>query len=321
MRTEIIQQLLSEYEQLRLDNWQEELRRRAEVTEKIPEIAQLMQERQNLLSAGVLGMLGGQSAPEDAEKRMKVLSGRILSLLRQGGYPENYLDPIYRCAVCRDTGYTGEPIRDKCECLQSRFYQRLYQSIGLNAAQEQSFERFDLSIFSDEPIKGAPFSQRQLMERIRSACSQWAEACPESQPRDLMLMGQSGLGKTYLMHAMARRLLQRGKNVLIISAYRFLDAARKAYFSHKTDELDTLMNADILMIDDFGSEPMIENVTITQWFNLINERQVRNLPTVISTNLQKDELRQRYTERIASRLLDQHQSRLLIFLGEDVRRK
>jgi len=110
MRTEIIQQLLSEYEQLRLDNWQEELRRRAEVTEKIPEIAQLMQERQNLLSAGVLGMLGGQSAPEDAEKRMKVLSGRILSLLRQGGYPENYLDPIYRCAVCRDTGYTGEPI-------------------------------------------------------------------------------------------------------------------------------------------------------------------------------------------------------------------
>ena len=56
------------------------------------------------------------------------------------------------------------------------------------------------------------------------------------------------------------------------------------------------------------------------WFNLINERQLRGKGTVISTNLNVEELRRRYTERITSRLLDGKQCMLLQFLGDDVRR-
>ena len=138
--------------------------------------------------------------------------------------------------------------------------------------------------------------------------------------RDLLLMGQSGLGKTYLMHAIAKRLLERGFNVMMISAYRFLDVARRAYFSGKQEEMDTLMDTDVLMIDDMGVEPLMENITIVQWFNLINERQLRGKGTVISTNLNVEELRRRYTERITSRLLDGKQCMLLQFLGDDVRR-
>ena len=69
-------------------------------------------------------------------------------------------------------------------------------------------------------------------------------------------------------------------------------------------EMDTLMDTDVLMIDDMGVEPLMENITIVQWFNLINERQLRGKGTVISTNLNVEELRRRYTERITSRLLD-----------------
>ena len=77
---------------------------------------------------------------------------------------------------------------------------------------------------------------------------------------------------------------------------------------------------DVLMIDDMGVEPLMENITIVQWFNLINERQLRGKGTVISTNLNVEELRRRYTERITSRLLDGKQCMLLQFLGDDVRR-
>ena len=49
--------------------------------------------------------------------------------------------------------------------------------------------------------------------------------------------------------------------------------------------MDTLMDTDVLMIDDMGVEPLMENITIVQWFNLINERQLRGKGTVISTNL------------------------------------
>lgn len=321
MRSEILKQLLAEYDQLQQQNWQEELERRQEIAGKIPEIIRLMDERQRLISDGIMGLLRGSGSMESAPEKMELLTGRIRSLLKANGLPEDYLDPIYRCKICRDKGYAGEPVREMCSCLRTQFYQRLYQSIGLDTNHAQSFEDFDLNVFPDTLLPGKQYSQRKLMDRIRQLCLEWTEACPQAQPRDLLLMGQSGLGKTYLMQAMARRLLQRGKNVLLISAYSFLDTARRAYFSQKTDELDDILYADVLMIDDMGSEPLMENITIVQWFNLIDQRQRLNLPTVISTNLQQNELRERYTERIASRLTDQHQCRLLLFLGEDVRRK
>ena len=156
------------------------------------------------------------------------------------------------------------------------------------------------------------------MDMLRHQCEQYAEKYPSAATMDLLLMGQSGLGKTYLMHAIAKRLLERGFNVMMISAYRFLDV--RAYFSGKQEEMDTLMDTDVLMIDDMGVEPLMENITIVQWFNLINERQLRDKGTVISTNLNVEELRRRYTERITSRLLDGKQCMLLQFLGDDVRR-
>ena len=317
MRKEIMQALQQEYEQQRLKNSQEELRRRQEVITRCPEIGQYLAERQNLIFGGVLN---GKAAADDLPARMDVMNKRIADLLRQSGFPADYLDPVYRCKQCRDTGYVGEPIREMCPCLRSAFYARLYREVGLGEKAEQSFAAFDPNVFSDQPLPGKKYSQRQLMDMLRHQCEQYAEKYPSAATMDLLLMGQSGLGKTYLMHAIAKRLLERGFNVMMISAYRFLDVARRAYFSGKQEEMDTLMDTDVLMIDDMGVEPLMENITIVQWFNLINERQLRGKGTVISTNLNVEELRRRYTERITSRLLDGKQCMLLQFLGDDVRR-
>ena len=78
------------------------------------------------------------------------------------------------------------------------------------------------------------------------------------------------------------------------------------------------MEVPVLMLDDLGSEPMMQNVTIEQLFNLINERQNRNLATVISTNLDMAKFRERYSERIASRLRDSRCT-ILSLLGKDIR--
>ena len=321
MRKAIMQELLAEYEQQRMENErQNELhRRRAE--EACPEIGQLMDERQNLIFSGLRGILQGVAAAQDLPARMDVMNRRIASLLRQHGFEEDYLDPVFRCRRCQDTGYVGEPVREQCECLKSAFFARFYKRVGLGENAEQSFENFNADLFSPEKLPGKSYSQRELMQANGSICRDYAQRYPAARTMDMLLMGPSGLGKTYLMHAMARVLLQRGHNVLLISAYRFLEAARKAYFTGRAEELDALMDADVLMIDDMGSEPLMENITIVQWFNLINERQQRGKGTVISTNLMEDELRRRYTERIASRLLNPLQCRLVQFLGDDVRRR
>ena len=319
MRSEILRRLQSEYEQRRMINMNEETRRRDELTQRCPELAQWLDEREGMIYRSLRGILDGSAAYEDLPKRMEVANNRIRSLLEQQGYPADWLDPIYQCPKCRDTGYVGEPVRELCSCMRNAFYERLYREVGLNELEEQSFDTFSLDIFPESPVPMG-CTQRQSMEINRGIAQTYAERYPHAKTSDLLLMGQSGLGKTFLMHAIARRLLERGFNVLMISAYRFLELARKAYFSASSDLMSNLMDTDVLLVDDLGSEPLMENITIVQLFNLINERQTAGKGTIFSTNLTEKELRERYTERIASRLLDPRQCGLLLFQGEDVRR-
>lgn len=321
MRNAILQELHVEYEQRQADNQRENERRRREVENACPEIGEVLDARQNMIFSALRGILDGKASADDLPVRMEVLNKRLSQLLREHNFPADYLEPVCRCKRCGDTGYVGEPVKEQCECLRSSFFARLYQRIGLGESAQQSFENFDLSIFSDVQLPDKPFSQRQIMSLFRQQCQGWAEQYPGVVLRTVMMMGQSGLGKTYLMHAMAKVLLERGFNVLMISAYRFLETARKAYFTGDTRDVDMLLEADILMIDDMGAEPLMENITITQWFNLVNERQLHGKATVISTNLSESELRSRYTERIASRLLNTSESLILQFRGDDVRRQ
>jgi len=321
MRNTILQELHAEYEQRQQANQREEAFRRMQAEAACPEIGQVLDARQNLIFGTLRGILDGKASAEDIPAKMDVLNKRLTSLLKQHGFAENYLDPVCQCPVCGDTGYVGEVVREHCECFNQAFYARMYQRMGLSESTAQSFEAFDLNVFSSEKLPGKTYSQRDLMNVIRKTCEQYAENYPSVPVKDMLLMGQSGLGKTFLMHAMAKKLIQRGQNVLIISAYKFLDVARKAYMSGNVEELDALMDADVLMIDDMGVEPLMENITIPQWFNLINERQLRGKGTILSTNLMEDELRRRYTERIASRLMNNTQCKLVQFAGEDVRRR
>lgn len=320
MRSEILRSLQAEYEQQRLRNSQEEARRLAEATRRCPEIPGLLDARTQIIHQGMRGILGGTVQADQLPRQMEVLNGRIARVLQEGGFPADWLEPVYRCPRCRDTGYVGEPVREMCDCLRRAFHQRLYQHVGLSDDGAQAFETFDLNIFPDKPLTDMPCTQRESMQVIRDICRDYADRYPHAETQDLLLSGPSGLGKTFLMHAMARRLLERGFNVLLISAYHYVDVARKAYFGGGTEELDSLMTTDVLLLDDLGSEPLMENITIVQLFNLINERRGAGHGTVYSTNLSEKELRGRYTERIASRLTDKHRCDLLLFRGDDVRR-
>jgi len=279
----------------------------------------VLDERQMLILGTLRGILDGSASADDIPARMDVLNKRLASLLKSNGFDETYLDPVCRCALCQDTGYVGEVIRERCECFKSAFYARMYRRMGLAESSAQSFDSFDLNLFSPENLPGKTYSQRDLMAVIRRKCKAYADKFPALPVKNLLLMGQSGLGKTFLMHAMAKVLIRRGVNVLLISAYKFLEIARKAYMTGDSGGLDALMEADVLMIDDMGAEPLMENITIPQWFNLINERELAGRGTVISTNLMEDNLKNRYTERIASRLTKGSGYELIQFGGDDVR--
>ena len=319
-RSAILKDLLNEYAARRAENARQEEARLMEASHRCPAIPQALNERREMIFAGMRKALADTALP-DMEQQMAAQNEKIHQLLTDCGLPADYLQPVYTCATCQDTGYVGDNVKDWCPCLKSAFYHRLYEAVGLSEKEPQTFETFKLSLFPTDPLPGYTFSQQDLMKKYESICREYADQFPETATKDLLLLGPSGLGKTFLMQAIAHRVLSRDFNVLCISAYRVIELAREAHFKNDMSILAPLMEADLLLVDDLGVEPMMENITVVYLYNLINERQTRGLNTIYSTNLTKDELWARYTERLTSRLLDTRQTQVLPFIGQDVRRQ
>ena len=318
MREDLLQELETEYSLLRADNERTEELRKERIRTEQPEIFSLVRERENLVFGTLRDILNGSAQAENLPERMEVLSSQIREKLEEKGFPADYLAPVYRCPRCKDTGRTGELIKEPCECLKKAYQQKLRERIGLSSDSNETFESFDLNVFPDEMIPGQDFTQREIMTLYRKICETWANEYPHGTYRDLLLTGSTGLGKTFLLRAMAERLIARDVNVLIISAYSMLEILRKSYFEND-DSASELLAAEVLMIDDLGSEPLMQNVTVEQLFYLLNERQNKGLSTVISTNLDMARFRERYTERIASRLRDSRNCKVISLLGKDIR--
>ena len=319
MREDLMQELENDYLRIRMENEKEETMRRDRIRRELPQVDELVRQREELVYGTMRDILKGHPDSDSLPERMAKLSAEIREKLEENGFPADYLSPVYRCPVCRDTGKTGEPVREPCECLKKAYRQKLREKIGLHSAGAETFDHFRPEVFPDKPLPGLKYSQREQMSVIRRICEEWADSYPRVSCRDLLLTGKSGLGKTFLLHAMAERLIERDADVLIISAYRLVDILRRQYFSNEETSESDIADAEILMIDDLGSEPMLQNVTVEQLFNLLNERQSRGLSTLISTNLDMVEFRNRYTERIASRMTDGRNSRVITLEGTDVR--
>ncbi len=315
MSNEQLAQALRERRALQQQNQQEEARRRQEVADKVPAIAQLMRERQAAIMRGLRQAMEGIH-PGPIEEQTLQRSQAITRLLGEHGFPGDYLSPIYGCESCKDSGYTGEELKTLCSCVTQRYHQLLSgPAVG---DQRQSFETYDDSVFPATPMEGEEVSQRAYTRLLRDQCERYADSLPQSEVQNLLLYGGSGLGKTFLLKSIAVRAAGRGVSVLSLTANDLLNQIRRHYFSRE-EEPAPWQYAQLVLIDDLGTEPMWENITIEQLFALIDLRLTSGQHTVISTNLSLGELQRRYTERITSRLLDTKLCRRLRFMGQDVR--
>ena len=322
-REQLIMQLQQEYAQRRDENLGLFLERRGRACALCPGLQALLDQRHGAVMEGVRRGLvsGGGDRSQNAglPERMSQWNQRIAELLVQAGLGADYLQPVYTCPVCRDEGYVYDPSRRMCACFETELNRRMLEASGLADGRE-SFERFDETLFDDQPDEHGVV-QRRVMLANRNICRAYAQSYPDTDTRDLLLMGKSGLGKTFLLRAIGHEVASRGYLPLYVTAYRMFDSLRRAYFENSQDAAAPLMDAPLLLIDDLGTEPLMNNITVTQFFVLINERQLAGRHTVISTNLSMSELRDRYTERVTSRFLDETGCTRLTFVGGDVRRR
>lgn len=317
MNNRIMQEVLADFEARRQQNEQEEARRQRDIEARFPDLAALVLKRHEMIMQSVRSGLSG--CQENPEEKMAEYNRAIAGALRAAGLPEDYLNPVCQCPICRDSGYVYDArgLQKPCACLLEAYRQRL---AGSERREDgPSFEAFDLSRFPQEPLPGTDVTQREYMSLVKEKCLRWAENVPQGPVKTLLLHGGSGLGKTYLLRCVEKHAAERGIDAVCTTAFDLLSDLRSAFFSREKNEAAAYFDADLLLIDDLGMEPLMENITVEQIYNLLNARLTRGKYTAVSTNLSRTELQAKYTERVSSRLLDTRAGLAIPFLGKDIR--
>ena len=201
-----------------------------------------------------------------------------------------------------------------CDCLKKRLSERSGET-----PSGETFAAFDENRFPDTALPGNTLSQRSYMKLVRDRCRSFAENVPSGAVMTLLLHGGSGLGKTFLLHCVEDDARSRGVDAVFVTAYDLVTALKNARFSNAGEGTELYFTVPLLLIDDLGMEPMIESVTVEEIYHLLNARLSRGLFTAFSTNLSRTELKQKYTERVTSRLLDTRRGMALQLLGQDIR--
>lgn len=264
-----------------------------------------------------LQIFGAACAGEDIlplRRRNETLQKERGELLAGLGYREDYTAIHYTCPICQDTGYDKNAMM--CSCLKEILQSEAARSSGLGRLiGTQTFENFSLDVCSDEETK-------KYMEKALRLVKKFAEeAIPVKNPKNLLLFGTTGTGKTHLSTAVAGVFLARGYGVLYDTAQNIADAFEADHFHSSYGAVEKqgekYLACDLLILDDLGTE-FSSSFSGSALYNLVNARMLRGMPTVISTNLTLEELQGRYTDRFYSRVVGPDFTTIHV-IGEDRR--
>ena len=304
--------LLSQYDIKRNVRESRAREKRLELLDSIPQLEELFLKKDELLLGNMRRALEGDG--KDVHAEVERINSEIDKLLQGRGLDRSAFEPAYECEKCRDTGYVkADGGRQFCGCLLKKIYTEIYRAEDLSALKGD-FKHFNERLFSDE----GDLSPRKRMLRIKRLCMDYVASYPKLKKPNLIFTGNTGLGKTFMMECMARELIKKTENIVYIGAFELTAVFHKNRLG-ELDFISPLFDAPLLFIDDLGTEPMTQNVTVEYLFQLLDTRIKKRLPMVIATNLSPAEVMGRYGERISSRLFAAEHSSTLLFKGEDIR--
>lgn len=325
----ILKQLLKEYEKKRfIANTNFEYKK-ASLYKEHPELEEINSKLNNyaiLLSKVIL-----ENNDEKAKKlksdfdKLKIDKDNILKKLNLS---EDLFTPDYECKLCNDTGYIVDE-NDKsvlCNCIKQKLFDIKYNSSNIGDLNKENFSTFDLSLYSAEVNKDkfkANISPKDNIANIKKIAEHFIENFDDPEEKNLLFIGNTGLGKTFLSNCIASELLKSNKTILYQSASSMLDSIIDYKFG-KEDSSDNIyrntLTVDLLIIDDLGTEN-INSLKFAELFNIINTRLLNQnnhiTKTIISTNLSMENLFKNYDERIVSRLVGYYN--ICRFFGDDIR--
>lgn len=282
-----------------------------EARSKIPGFAEIDRQINSIgpkIMATVLGHNPSLTV-ESLQKEYDQLVRRKRLLLVANNYPEDYCDIKYHCDKCGDTGYCGIEI---CDCLKQEIIKASLEDNGLYLlTKDQNFDTFSLEYYKDQGL--------EYMKRNLEILHEFVDSFVPGRSQSILFMGGTGLGKTHLSSALAKAIIEKGYFVTYVSAIELFNDYEMVQFNRRDSdgiELSKYIEADLLIIDDLGCE-MTTNFTVQTIYNIINQRILYHRSTIISTNLNQDDIKKRYSDRVLSRIFGEY--KVMVFKGTDVR--
>lgn len=306
------------YEKLRTREHKALLERKEEIQKKHPKIIQLENDIAKLCLNISINAIRNDENVEDNLKKLREsvneLRARKIELLITNGYPQNYLELKYMCPHCKDTGYIGTNI---CNCYKRHLIRLHYSNSELgDALLSNNFDNFDINVYSSHKLGNEKYSPRRNMEEILDYIQSSYLQDFHNTNDNLLFYGNSGTGKTFLSHCIAKDLLDKGYVVVYKTSDELITNLKELKFQKNDVLQDLIINCDLLIIDDLGAE-QITDFSVAEFFTMLNKKLIKHKKMLISTNLNLSDIPKTYTERISSRLLGNF--KLWKFYAEDIR--
>lgn len=322
LKNEQYNQILREYDNRMFQNKHEQTGRRALAYKKIPALKDLEDQLISISAeSGRKAIMGDKAALDGLKEKAIDIKAQQIELLLIHNLSADFLELHYHCEKCQDTGHIGN---EKCKCFKQAIADFMYTGSNIrDILKDENFNKFSFDYYSDDTIDPTTgLSPRSNTQKIVAYAKSFIKNFDKAHD-NLLFLGNTGVGKTFLANCIAKELLDRGYTVIYLTAFRLFEILEKHKFGrdenstyNAANQFEYILDCDLLIIDDLGTE-LANSFTTSQLYLIINERLLKQRSTIISTNLSLDNLNTNYSERIYSRIISSYTIRRIV--GEDIR--
>lgn len=337
MNGNVYQKINHEYEKRRRKALQEMEDRKSELYYHLPRLeevdSEISQAGFKYNKAILMGLLPSDSAVEKLTQTIDTLKSEKKKLLNKSGFSPEYLSLTYQCEKCSDTGFIRSPHGGAdvmCICFKQQLINHLHDQSKLCVVNNEGFVSFDLAYYPEFPNEeryGINKAPRRQIQGILDNCVRFVDHFQDSNEKNLLFSGPTGVGKTFMAGCIAMELMNRGYTVLYQTAPALFNTIYEYRYNTANNDdwepaiYNNILQSDLLIIDDLGTESP-SGMRYAELLNIIDTRLANDTrkpcKTIISTNIDLKKLFDYYDERIVSRITGGFD--IFRFAGDDIRR-